>query len=802
MRPEMYSFAAYPSVRIAICFAAGILFGSQLHYEVLPYAGVLAALIFLLPLMTKTVFADRFYSLQYLFEICSYLLLIVISGCIVYLSAYDSREQVKRAYFRSFEWEEIEITGRILERADKNSGLRLKIETDSIGLQNGHRYHLKSTILLTGVQKSLEAGTYVRTNGKVIPIRPPANPHDFDFRAWLNRENILLQLKSTSEAVVLEGESKSLSWTALRSSLQSRIHILFPVKSRALAQALVTGNKTDLHPEIRQAFSRVGLSHIMAVSGLHVGFLLAPFWMLIPYVWSYRGLKIVLGLLLILFLYTYCGITGFSESVVRASIMGAVLFAARLFFRISRPVNLTSLAALLILIVRPESLFSIGFQLSFSAVYIILMILPMVENRIPTSLRYRWFSPLLTTALVSFVLQIGLFPVQVYYFNEVSLVSPLSNLIFVPLLSFFLPLSLICTLISYVLPDPAIFINHLNSWYFNVMIYYSEWIAGSELAWKSFSLSNPLIWAVWLSGILFMSHFRFRRVRWPLLCLFLGSLIACQGYEIGMIRTQNKLEVTYFDVGQGDAALIQSPGDSNILIDTGIWSPGYNSSGLILDHLQKEGIQKLDAVILSHPHADHIGGITGLIESIPIDTIFNSGFVYESSLYKNYLRLASEYGIPVRSLKAGDVLRPDPTILIPIYAPGPHYQGRDANEHSVVLEVIYGETEFLFTGDAEHESEEWLQDFYPDFADTDVLKAGHHGSRTSSGHHFLEILSPERVVVSCALRNKFRHPHKETVIKLHQHTEMIHYTALQGAVRLQSDGKEVKEVKWRVDILK
>jgi competence protein ComEC len=158
------------------------------------------------------------------------------------------------------------------------------------------------------------------------------------------------------------------------------------------------------------------------------------------------------------------------------------------------------------------------------------------------------------------------------------------------------------------------------------------------------------------------------------------------------------------------------------------------------------------------------------------------------------MKLAEDRGIPVKSLKAGDVLRPDPSVIVPVYAPSPHYTGNDANEHSVVVEVIYGETEFLFTGDVEHESEEWMKHTYPDFVDTDVLKAGHHGSKTSSGAEFLRLLSPDRVVVSCAVRNKFGHPHPETVEKLFRQTEHIHYTALEGAVVLLSDGIKVESL--------
>jgi len=257
------------------------------------------------------------------------------------------------------------------------------------------------------------------------------------------------------------------------------------------------------------------------------------------------------------------------------------------------------------------------------------------------------------------------------------------------------------------------------------------------------------------------------------------------------------LTLTFFDVGQGDAALLKTPNDKHILIDAGVWSPGYNSGkSLILPHLQSSGIEKLDAIILSHPHADHIGGIIDLIEEIPVDVIYNSGYEYDSKLYQSYLELAKNKSVPTKSLVAGDTLNIDPSILFLVLGPDGHTYNSDPNEHSVVLNVIYGESEFLFTGDAGEDQEERLIHAYSDLLDTDILKVGHHGSRTSSSLPFLKTVTPDIAVVSLAERNRFRHPHKEALARLkHSNAELL-FTSFERAIILESDGTAIRRVRW------
>ncbi len=795
-----FPFAKYPAVRIALLFASGIITGYHFDVSLVVSVGLflLGALLFF---SVEFKFSGNLSPVLHRVSIAGYLLLLFMFGIIWQKVHEKSRQPESADILQAYTWEEIEITGTVYNIKPTSTGkYQLDIAVDTTTFGNSLVW-VKSFNMRTvldpeedSMPTTIKLGSRVDFTVTIYPLEERRNPHQFNYKAYLASHNIFTQagLKSVQSVRNVE----SLSWHSLRQWVLDQIEQNFDSASRPLAKALLIGYKNELDREQKIAFSRAGLSHIMAVSGLHVGFIIAPFWILIPWFWTLRYGKQVGLLMLIILLVGYAGLTGFSASVCRASLTGGLITYGKLFHKIRDSINLTAVAAVVLLLVNPHDLFTPGFQLSFFAVYIILLVIPVINGWLPVWVRYRWYGTPVMIVVVSILVQVGLFPLLTYHFGEFSLIGPLANAIVVPWLGIVVPYALFLLPVSALLPMASL-LNLPNQWFLNGLQQFINWISQLEWSWIQIHLDSPLIFLIWIAGVFVLASLNIPRMRWKMVVIFLSLLVLESGNKFIKSFSPAKLTVTFFDVGQGDAALVSTPSDKHFLIDAGRWTPAYNSARyIILPHLRAEGIEKLDAIFLSHPHADHIGGITELIHEVPIDTIYNSGYHYSSQLYQNYHKLARQKEIPIKSVTSGQTIPIDPSILVAVYGPAEQPFGSDPNEHSVILEIVYNETEFLFMGDAGKKQEQLLTETFGRLLDTDLLKAGHHGSKTSSSALFLQNASPLHTVVSLAKRNRFRHPHLPAVQNINKYSDYTYFTSLQKALVFSSDGTNIRRIEW------
>lgn len=801
--PYQFPFARYPAVRLALLMIAGILLAKYLDIKSYLWIATLAAtlLIFLLnQYLSGTSARISFYYIS----LAAYLLALVLFGACRYSLSTNSTEPFSRQYLNTLTWEKVSFKGDLHQIRKSGSGkyqldiaINSTISQDSIILTE--EFNLRAILPTEDsvTAKQLKLGSGISFLATIYPVEGKRNPHEFDYRKYLAGQDIYVQA-GVDSILYIQPDDGSLSWNSLRQSLIDIINKNFSTATAPLAKALLIGYKNELSSNEKIAFSRVGLSHIMAVSGLHVGFLLTPFWLVIPFFWTYKYGRQAGLLILIALLFFYAGLTGFSASVVRASITGGFIMYARLFNKMRDSINLTALAAIIILLIDPSEIFEIGFQLSFGAVYIILLTLPVINGLLPARIRYSWYGGLVSIILVSITVQAGLFPLLSYYFGEFSLIGPLANAAVVPFLGFVLPYSLLILGIASLFPTLGFYLNLPNEYYLEGLNLFVTTVSAWDMSWIQTPSTGIFLFLTWSTAIFLVAAVHIPSIRWKLLITLL-SLVCIQQLSVVVLSFKAPdLEITILDVGQGDAALIKTPAGKHMLIDAGRWTPTYNSGRYtILPHLQAEGIQKLDAVFLSHPHADHIGGILDLIEGVRIDTIYNSGFQYDSKLYKDYLASASKKGIPVKSLAAGSSISIDPSMRIFIYGPDAGESGSDPNEHSLILELVYGSTEFLFMGDAGEEQESRLLKNYGSLLDTDFLKVGHHGSRTSSSLDFLKTATPALSAVSLDKNNKFRHPHEEAITRLLSSQTSLHFTSHNGALFFLSDGNIIRQNYWK-----
>lgn len=795
-----FPFASHPAVRIMVLMVTGISMAQVLSLQINIVLDLFTTSAFGW-ILFEFILRKRLLITSSRGSTIFYFLLITVASMALMLFQQEERlDQIRESNeIQLYEWEDLTLKGEITESGKSSSGRDVyTMEVQQTLLPEGLEWKedYKIRLYAGSGEKSLFDGDVAEIQTRIYEFPEQRNPQQFDYGQWLHSQGI--SVHGEIQNIRKVEEKGWLSFGNFREHILQNIDRLFDPEQASFAKAILLGYKDDLSPEAKQQFSRAGLSHIMAVSGLHVGFIVTPFWLLIPFLWgSNKGKWLgLIGLTIVLFLYA--GITGFSPSVCRASLMAWLLTYGRLFHKVRNPINLTAVAAIILLLIDPSQLFDAGFQLSFAAVFIILFVMPEAQRFIPQKYQFRWIGKLLAIIIVSVVVQIGLFPILIQYFGEFSIVGPISNTLVIPLLQIVVPIGLGAVVLYSIIPPViqivAIPIDLLLKWVQGV----ASFTGSSNFSFISVSAIPVSVFLIWVFGIFMIASIRIPKIRWKMgICLLLAMNLFLIENVIEEFQPK-KLEITFLDVGQGDAIHIKTPCDKHLLVDTGIWAPGRNSGEeVIVPYLKEKGIQKLDGILLSHPHADHIGGIVEIIEQIPVDTIYQTRADYESNLYQNYMKLAEEEGIPIKYPIAGDMLNIDPSIRLFFIGPNSDSKSSNINNHSLAFKLVYGKTSALFSGDAEKEQETRLATEYGKFLKSDLYKAGHHASNTSSTVPFIDFIEPDISVASLAFENRFRHPGTEAVSRLHQHSRFQNYTSLSGAIMYESDGNSFRKINWK-----
>lgn len=572
-------------------------------------------------------------------------------------------------------------------------------------------------------------------------------------------------------------------WPAMVSrALKDSVAWAFPDSAAPLVTALITGDKTQLPDTVYSALRRSGLAHVIAVSGLHVSFLAGLITTLLG---RRRRLSAVVGICLLFF---FAAVAGNTPSVQRAGFMQAMLLIAPLADRENDPPTALSVVLMVLLLFNPYAAASVSLQLSFAAVAgIFLFTGPLCEKwgrKLPRKPKGFWIKLGCRTARVvidSVATTLGAIvfttPLMAFYFDSISLISPLTNLLALWAVSDAFLGGLVTALVGLALPAVAT----VMAWVVSLPVWYLQWLtaalAGLPFASVSVHSIYLIAWMALTYGLIFLwVLWRGPRGRVVVpVCLSTSTLCGALMLQAAAL-TGGSLTVSVLDVGQGLSVALYSKGQT-ALIDCG----GYDAGNTAADYFQSVGLNHIDLVILTHYHDDHASGIPQLLERMDVGLLILPDVELDSALRAEIQKAAQVAGVETLLVTDGATAQLG-EVELTIYPP---LGSGNSNEEGLSVLGSAGDFDFLVTGDMDTTVEGRLVK-YGDLPETELLVVGHHGSRYAASEKLLQAIQPEMAVISVGY-NTYGHPAEETLGRLAQYGCDIYRTDWSGTVAITAE---------------
>lgn len=643
--------------------------------------------------------------------------------------------------------------------------------------------------------RKLRAGTACTVDGKLVWPEANRNEHAFNYEQYLKRMNIHWIFEPGSIST-FDCHSSGTSLTATLQNLRALgvqvIENEFPEKLASYASALIFGERSFISEEADHSYKQLGVVHLLAISGLHVGIIVGSVFFLC--IWAGMTRETVFWTLFFL-LPVYAVLSGGNPPVIRAVIMAILILSANRWRLPLSTLDIFSLSFMLFLLFDPLLIYHIGFQLSFA-----------VSFALTVSSAYflhQKVHVILQMINISLISMLSSLPILSYHFYEFSLISIAANLLFVPFYTIILlPAVFLLFAISFIkLPFFDFVAGVLDG-----VVHFSEKVASAagSMPYSMFLTGKPsaLSMIFIVGGILIFFVLRERRIH-PLKCA-LPLILVLTAYSASQ-KYSPYGEVVFVDVGQGDSILIKLPYNRGVyMIDTGgqlhfpvaEWQerrkPFKVGRDTLLPFLKSKKISRIDKLILTHSDADHIGAADELISELKIGEILISPNSWEKPMMADIVNRAFEEKIRVKEVKAGYGWENKSGSFYFVYPFDDEYEG---NDDSLVLHAYFGGLSWLFTGDLEKGGEQEVISAYGKL-EIDVLKVGHHGSRGSSSEPFIQMISPEYAVISAGKSNRYGHPHAEVLEILEGENVRTVRTDESGAIhyRFTSKGGTFKTV--------
>lgn len=607
--------------------------------------------------------------------------------------------------------------------------------------------------------------------------------------SYYTAQGIFVQAKAYGRLSIQSPERVSIRFWPIKmaAALKRGVDAVFPEELAPFVKALVTGDRQDLSDEFQTDLRRTGLSHVVAVSGMHLAFLAGVLDLFLG-----RGRRST-TLLMCVTICVFCAMVGNTPSVVRAAVMIIMLHLAPLLQRERDDPTALMFALMLLLAWNPLSVAHVGLQLSFAAVAGIMLVSERIRNRLLSLLRLdrkgasktvymllaipRFGVGVFATTLGASLLTV---PLIAFQFQTLSLIAPIANLAALWAVSLLFLGGLLAGVLGIFWP----IVGAIVSAPFLPVAHYFLWVVKqlSGLPYASLPMDTGVyrLWLVLVYGLILLTVFQ--REKRPILlpvAAAVGTLLCSIGLSVWLYQSGDFV-LTVLDVGQGQSVLLRM-GQSFVLVDCG-GSRSENAGDLAADYLQTHGGKKLDVLVLSHCHADHANGVVRLLDRIEVGTIVLPDRDRDMPLRQEIERQAAERDIPMRHLQYSLNFHFGGERNLTIYPP--MGRGDNPNKHGLTVLASVGENEVLMTGDMNCDTEKRLLR-QVELPDVEVMLAGHHGSGDSNSMELLEHVTPEVVVVSVGQNNPHKHPAEEALTRFEAVGAEVYRTDVHGTITVQ-----------------
>ncbi|MBZ4408418.1 DNA internalization-related competence protein ComEC/Rec2 [Myxococcus sp. XM-1-1-1] len=667
----------------------------------------------------------------------------------------------------------------------------------------------KVNLTLRGAPVELLPGQRLRARTRLTPDAPAANPGEKDFSSVRRRQGVAFTGSTSAERVLVLSLASTWRWSLedTRERLAEQTHRVAPSRdSAALFLTLAAGRRAELDAGWEDAFSRAGLAHVLSVSGLHVAALalmtLAVLRRLLVRAgarWRMVDARRVAAPAAVPFVWAYVLFTGNQPPAVRSAVMATVVLLGLAWWKRADGLNGLSAAALVLGLWAPSSVEDLSLRLSFLAVFGLVVLVPALRLALPLAPAdpreprrwVRWWhqsrEAMAQTLCASGAATLAGLPVVASAFGRVSLAGLLSNVVALPLCGLLTGLAAGGAALFVISPVVATPVLWAGAWASEALLWVTRVFAAMPLA--SVEVPSLGLWAApYALGLLVwaLGAGRWRHGLWLTPAALVATVL------VPRVMPQPGLRVTFLSVGQGDAVVLSSRGHHALVDGGGAPNGADTGTRFVLPYLRHQGISALDLTVLSHPHPDHALGLISTLGQVPTARLWLPAGDEGGPLSRQVVKAAGS--ARVEEVEAGHPpLRLGDATVEVLGPPGPAEREllEGVNDRSVVLRVRHGDVTVLLPGDMEHDAEELLTE---GLGPVTVMKAPHHGSRTSSTQALLERVRPQHVVFCVGRRNRFGFPHPEVEARYRALGSECWRTDIDGAVTVESDGREVRLV--------